>query len=1486
MYLFTFRQAPLGLLVLSLLASPANGQSTPVICDAQADTPFLRSEGRAEFVGDIKLICSGGTPGAAVLANVYAAYYVGNLYAGFASPIDARDSLLLVGEPSAPILGTDLFQGTLFAAPAFPTQVRFNNVVIPYAASNNPIILRITNVRFDATQATASLSPKATEITVSLSGILIRNPQLRAGYVIPGQSMQLFGQHNFIYLIQPTLPGLTFTGNMQYRVEFSESFPNAFRRRNTATSSTTPTATADQAALGTNYGTETGYYNSALPSTNGLNQLGLATQGTRLIARFSNIPAGVSLSVSLTQGSTTSLGYNTFPSAKARLVTTDAQGAGLFNPVAGSQFAPLTVTSGTAMAVWEVTDSDPAILEKFTFDVNATYATPSTAVGTVIGQLGPLGPAGLSDSTSSVPRFGSASPVSATTCTRNCLSAPDAININYTVGSPLPSRVGFGVYSSTLAPVDFKATATSSGAYDIAPPNLNWLTLSNTGATVSYGTTPLSGISLYVNPIGFSPGQYPAFVTLENQDGSSIAKRVFVLLTVFPRNITNSGTLDCSANNGVPPIIRFPGVAEKIADIVVNCTSPSTGATNITTNVQVTLNTNLTSRLNGTTSDALLLVNEPSPPFPTVAPQAVYRGEQTSRNSVLFRNVVVPAASTSQPILRITNLLADTSSLGTIGTPNIAPSLVKANITVSGISLQNPAQYSMAYVLASPTFNLRDAANNPLTAITFPGTSAGPSGAAVSYLLNFNESPGGGFKKRNVATSAANPLALSNQSSPGAIYNTETNFYFAGFPATLGFNTAGLATQGTRLLARFNDVPAGVALYVTTQPVTGSSTSLASRLIQTDGNGAGSYNEVASSVTGTFGPTTVTLAPVNLTNGSGIAVWEILDSNPLVHEEARFGVVAVYNSPQTGNATVSGVLAPLSTVNTSDSFSPIPRYTSIIPTPPTCQDLTCLSVPTSAALAATVGGLPVSTPLSLTDNGQPTQFTVQTFGASWLRVSSFGGTTPATLTLTVDPTGLSAGTYSTNIVIRTDTFIQPNAAIYNVYVSFTVTGPVVAPPVIIPPSPPFLLLTPERLTFQVVQGSASSTPQQLRVEGDANQGYVASTNAAWLRVSPLSGQVPAQLSVTISPSGLAIGEYVGLVTVSTAGSVSTTATVRLSIIDPPQLLPLQTSLAFKTIDGNAPQILYLTAKGRQLTYSAAVTTESGNWLSVTPNTGQTPVNLTVTVNATGLAAGTYKGAVVLTTTDIITSAISVPVTFEVGPAKPAILTILNGASFSSGGVSPGMLVSITGTSFGTAGFTSGQLDETRSFKTNLLGVRVLFDGIAAPIISMSRTQVNVMVPYLVAGRGSTSVVVETANGSSAAMPIPVVPSAPAIFAANATGKGGAAALNTDQLLNTASNAAARGSVVTIFATGEGLLSPAGRDGSVATTLATPLLLVSVTVGGLPAIIEYAGSAPGLVTGILQVNLRIPNTATIGSSIPLILSIGGTASSADVTLAVK
>ena len=101
------------------------------------------------------------------------------------------------------------------------------------------------------------------------------------------------------------------------------------------------------------------------------------------------------------------------------------------------------------------------------------------------------------------------------------------------------------------------------------------------------------------------------------------------------------------------------------------------------------------------------------------------------------------------------------------------------------------------------------------------------------------------------------------------------------------------------------------------------------------------------------------------------------------------------------------------------------------------------------------------------------------------------------------------------------------------------------------------------------------------------------------------------------------------------------------------------------------------------------------------------------------------------------------------------------------------------------------------------------------------------------------------------------------------------------------NPASRGSIVVLWGTGEGLTSPPGVDGRLAVdVLPAPLAAVSVDIGGLPAELKYAGAAPGMMPGVLQINAQMSTDVQAGNSVPVHIAIGGVTSRDGVTLAVQ
>jgi endo-1,4-beta-xylanase len=240
------------------------------------------------------------------------------------------------------------------------------------------------------------------------------------------------------------------------------------------------------------------------------------------------------------------------------------------------------------------------------------------------------------------------------------------------------------------------------------------------------------------------------------------------------------------------------------------------------------------------------------------------------------------------------------------------------------------------------------------------------------------------------------------------------------------------------------------------------------------------------------------------------------------------------------------------------------------------------------------------------------------------------------------------------------------------------------------------------------------------------------------------------------------------------------------------------------------------------------------------------------------------------------------------PSAPKLTApaVTNAASYAAKGVAPGEIVVLFPTNVGPASFAGNSLDAAGKVVTMIAGTRVLFDGIAAPMIYAAKNQVSAVVPYEIAGQSSTQVQVEYNGIRSVAVTVPVLPAVPGILTANSSGTGQAVAVNQDGSLNSAANPAARGSVVILYATGEGQRNPAGLTGVPAPANASPVMSpATLTVGGAAATLGYAASAPGFI-GLMQINLTVPAATTTGASVPVVLTIGTAQSPSGVTIAIK
>lgn len=238
-------------------------------------------------------------------------------------------------------------------------------------------------------------------------------------------------------------------------------------------------------------------------------------------------------------------------------------------------------------------------------------------------------------------------------------------------------------------------------------------------------------------------------------------------------------------------------------------------------------------------------------------------------------------------------------------------------------------------------------------------------------------------------------------------------------------------------------------------------------------------------------------------------------------------------------------------------------------------------------------------------------------------------------------------------------------------------------------------------------------------------------------------------------------------------------------------------------------------------------------------------------------------------------------------APPAAVTnIVNAASMQGGPIAPGEIVLITGGTIGPFPLVSAKIPASGSIGTALGNTTVTINGIQAPILYASANATSVVVPYGLAGFPNTTVVVKSGNQTTAAFATPVALSAPGLFTLDETGNGQVVAFNQDGTLNGAQSPAAKGTVVILYATGDGPNYPAGQDGVVTgTTIHAPVLPVLLTIGGVPAPVLYSVSSPGTIAGVLQIAALIPAGSASGA-VPIVLKVDNASSQSTATINVK
>lgn len=413
---------------------------------------------------------------------------------------------------------------------------------------------------------------------------------------------------------------------------------------------------------------------------------------------------------------------------------------------------------------------------------------------------------------------------------------------------------------------------------------------------------------------------------------------VVLTFTVGLASAQTINPLSCNATAGTPPLLRSEGLAEEVGQVVITCTGgiPTAPNTQVpTVNIQVFLsaNTTLTSRLMSSStgaSEAMLLVDEPDPGIQRLCPAGsgttcyrngnglgvnqytgaglttsnVFQAIKATDNSVVWLGVPVdPPGTSGNRVIRLTNIRANASQAYIQNT--LVPSSVIMYITITGTGALplNNNFLNVGYIVKGMTFTATGGTYNQCE----PGT--------YNYTLKFIENFGTAFRVRGT----------NGQNIPGVIYNTESMF---SHELLSGMGEAGYATQGTRLIARFSNIPSNITLTVSNSNTAQTGATGAVIVTGYDTNGYG------GSISGNPGGTT-TVITGGSGIGSGMAVWEVTTADAGQIGQVHFTVGVTYGSnPLPGltdpnnPATVTGNYGPVSTVGVQATAATagVPRF--------------------------------------------------------------------------------------------------------------------------------------------------------------------------------------------------------------------------------------------------------------------------------------------------------------------------------------------------------------------------------------------------------------------------------------------------------------------------------------------------------------------------------------------------------------------------------
>lgn len=1073
--------------------------------------------------------------------------------------------------------------------------------------------------------------------------------------------------------------------------------------------------------------------------------------------------------------------------------------------------------------------------------------------------------------------------------------SPFQLNVNFQRNTPA------GAATSRSLDVTNVTTRVSITTAVDSPANVNWLFVNENLLLPNQGSTRRVDVTILTS--GLAPGNYSGRVNFTPEGGSVISVPVALAVSDLRMQNANPATLTfvVQRNSGRPTAVPL-NVTSTSGSMAVTSSATSTpvpwilvdpGPINTPNSLNVTVlpgdlalgeySGTITLSATGGAGEAL---GNPSLNVP-VRLRVVDDSKLSVSPSTLSYDYQLGGATPAARVVSIASTGSPLSYTAEVATPGTSVQWLSATPLTGttpqslSVSLQNLPNLPAGTFTG--TITVRTGTGDSQAVTVTLRVSVDPLMVVTPNALVFTYQLGGSAPPRQTVIVTNNGSPATFTAAPTVASNSWLTVSPASAttpaPLVIGINTANLAPgvlDGVvEIRGNFGNSPFQLPVKL----IVSASTVPLIRLSQNQLNFA---FQTGGTTTTLSQPITVssTSVAVNFTPSvTGGASW--LTVSPSTSQNATADFTATVTPGSLGPGTYNGQIS-VQTTQIPNSVPITLPVQMVISTQP------LLSVaPSSLTFALTGTASPLRQTIRV--NSTSTNFPYQSAasvagGGTWLLSAQSATNTGSTIEVGVNPIVAEGA----GLITITAAGIE-NSPVF-VPVTLTNSG-----------STSQLTISPGQLDFVQVLGAATAPPQNLDIslgQGGGLTSYRVGeirylNGANWLRVSKTAGIAPDRVEVSIDVTSLSAGRYAA--TIPFESSVGNREVV--VFLDVRRVTSNFTvnpeSLTFNFAPGGQTpsQQIQVGSSGEAVPLTAEARVPQGTlpWLQVQSSSTTTPATLTVSVNTANLAPGQYAGTITLNSSPSSgVASRTINVTLNVAAAVTPILgRMVNAASFLDAGAVPGMIVSLLGTNLGPAVGVSATPNASGIFDRQLANVKVLFDTFEAPMLFVSSGQINAVVPYQVAPRLTTRVIVEVNGVRSNALELRVATAAPAIFLLSAAGQG--AILNQDSSVNGGANAAVRDSIIVLYATGEGQTNPPGVDGTIpgrSTTLKQPTQRVRVRIGGQEAEVLYAGSAPGLISGALQVNTRVPAGVTPGAAVPIELIVGDTTSAGGVTVAVR